>query len=538
MRRSVLRALAISAALAGAGSLLDCGGSAEGDASPDAAAPPTTTEDADGGATNDAAPVEDPLPPTEGSGTRFRVRYLSTTFADGATRRTFFGFQDTKLGVTCTLHELAPGQFVCLPQLGSAEDYGTFADQDCTKPVLVVGNDAPGSPFMMFGSETCPPRFTRASVTRDVLTWQRDAATGECVSTRSRSDVTPKDEVPASTFGAFARVPEPVTSPERSGARVTIAAERLVSDDGAFQALPRRVVDRSRNATGDIAFAADRKRRVVTTSFTLAHPGWFGDDACTQKLLEVFPTFSMDFPCSGTPLGAPELLDRVKVDDACTVSRVVLRPPGPPLAAVYARTDPAAPCKAVEVRAPGYDEYPVQPLTEVSPDAFAEVATRLVGTTLNATAGSEIEPRTHAFTTADGLELRGRDALLYLKAYDLRCDVGWMDGDTAARCVPVVPSRDYRDPPFYADSACTKPVSRLRKSGCDDPGGWPFYRVGTDRVAVYRIVSPGSATGYQRDVSGACVRAPDGYEYVDLETAEKVKSSLFPQVKSSKVVSP
>ncbi len=487
------------------------------DAAPDAA---NDARRGDGGS-EDAGPAS---LPTEGSGTRFRTIHTLETFDDGTKRRLFFGFFDRELGHPCGIREVGPDRFACLPDdlVTAGEEVG-FSDPACTKPAIAVPDVEPGR-YVRWGPR-CAPKLGVMGAKVGTTLYEKDPATEECKVTRiGTPTLDVPSEIAVDAFGVFTRTSDPTAYPgEKSGSRLELVVDRFDGSDGSFEARAPRIVDRVRNAWGEIAFAADEKRRLLTTFGRVDHSSQlFADDACATGVVG----FERDAWACGDDPRRPR--DARSADRSCAVAHVFTRPAQPPLSAVYESVD--ATCRAaVGVPNAAGDLYPEQPLTEVPPQSFAEVAMQIVPATLGIVSGTALEGRARRYTSADGLDLALREASLYLRQWDVPCVVTSTGPSVSdAACVPDVPLADAGSADF-ADAACTQRLLPLLGGGaCGEPAP-RFFK--TSDGSVYPL-SPAEVlrpANVSRRESGECVAAAaSASAYVEAKARVPIPPETFP----------
>jgi hypothetical protein len=84
------------------------------------------------------SPVPDAMAAPEGtSGSRIKLRYQTTTTPDGMTVKTFAGYFDSKLGVSCSPSTAGDDTLRCLPPYTGASGIAYFTDPSCTNRIFI-----------------------------------------------------------------------------------------------------------------------------------------------------------------------------------------------------------------------------------------------------------------------------------------------------------------------------------------------------------------------------------------------------------------
>ena len=502
--------LLVSPILLGA-ALLHCGAS-DGAANGGAPDGGTTGEAAagalaDAGIQGDAAP-ETP-PPTEGSGTRFRVTGANLAFDDGTTVRSVSAdFLDTKLNTLCRIVEVASNHYVCLSnERVDIFDSPTFADPSCTTPVLAARASAlEDAKFVRWGQPCSAKIGEIGPLTNNVQTYAKDPVTNECRTYAGSVSTMPiPTEIAFSEFGEFTRVVDTTPFPgERSGSRLALQPDRYVGPDGSFRAPGPRVVDLVRSAAGSVAFGTDKKPYLFTASGALRDPGLsFADTACVQPTLSIEKDYQVCHDDPYRPLDATTSVE--SSDGTCRVTKAFTRPSGPALAVLYESA--GATCRAaLRSSAVALDSYPAQALVEVPLASLVALSTTLVATNANVVSGTALEARATVYSSADGLEKRDRTAKLYLRKYDLACTLGALAGATTERCVPDV---RYAELGPYVDAACTQ--GALLDYGSLECGPLvPYLKYFDGGLRIAKLLPGASVVNvYRKDMNGDCMPSTD-----------------------------
>lgn len=508
----------------------------------DSAAPTTDAGvEADLGERDAAVDAEEPPPPpTEGSGTRFRTIHIEQWWDDGTNVRLFSNFFDRKLGHPCRITEVGPDRFACMPDdIVDAYRGDTYSDAACTMPALGVTN-ADYARYVQWGPY-CAPKLGRVGALKSgSVLYTKDPNTQECVATAiGVSTMQVPAEIPLDAFGTFTRTADATAYPgERSGSRLVLRADRFTGDDGSFEARAPRIVDLARNAAGEIGFGIDKKRRVFTSYRGVTKSsGAFTDQTCQTSTVffERAPGVCTDDPFRPREAKRQELAS----DRSCMVSRIVTRPAGAPLTALYESV--ANTCRLrLSSSSPYVDTYPDEPLTEIAPEAFVAIEMQTVPARgADVVSGTALEARSARYTSADGLDVAMRSSKLYLRKYDLPCVQTFVGIGTsqAQRCIPEVPMTDGGAGALFADAACTKALARLLGRGACGAPDPAFYRTSSGTVSR---LPPGSVlrpTSVYRYENGACVPdSPYEFEYIAADAGEPVASTEFPKLAKSELV--
>jgi hypothetical protein len=512
--------------------LADCGGD-----------PPGSREesvvDAGRDASLDTEPprIED-VPPTEGGGTRFKPIYFSRSFNDGTKERIFSGrFQDTKTNQPCSLREVGPDVYACLPELGYASN--GFADASCTEPVIAV--ESGGSPHTyaeLDTSDWCDSKFVKIESPKRGPVYKRSLTSGECYSVSSNDLVVPVSAmVPPSDFGVFTRKKDTTAFPtERNGTRLVLESWHFSGDDGSFVVNPPRIIDLVEQSEGTIRRAMDRTLRFLPSSrvFVPELASFKSDTTCSTSVIG----FSKDPDvCHDDAFRSTAGLVAEPIEQGCNGTRIFRRPPGTPLTTVYFESGSI--CSSQQV-SPSVDAYPSQTLSEIPAETLVEISQTLVPNTRRTISGSLLEARAVVRSSSDGFEMRDRKSTLYLRKYDVPCMV-YLRG-AGARCEPVIPSEI--DGPWFSDAACKQAVIRLTTYGgrmwehestssCTPP---PLY--GSSSFGYFRR-PPGPplrlATVYLESPLGECLPmdvSHSGDEFLRDDLREEVPRTEFPVVES------
>lgn len=430
--------------------LVDCGGDEAG------SGPSIVGLDSGAEADNDAA--EPPPPETEGSGSRFRTTHALQKWGDGTEVRSFGGFFDRELLEPCTIRHAGGDAWACLPDFLDRAEEG-FSDASCSTPALALSTTTASSTRWAAWGPRCSPHFgsVAASALTEGALYRRDSTNQQCISYRSKAGIMPvPNEVPASTFGAFTRKVESAPFPgEKSGTRLTLESVRFDGADGSFEWRAPRIIDLARKSTGEIGLATDGTIRFFTAYGTVSQSDMsFSDSACTKNGVISFPH---DGSC-GDPMRPRDGFKSYAGSD-CIGPRPVSRPAIVPLEKSYELAGTCRERASYASIAP--DErgaYEQQPLADVPLADLVALTKSTVPAARNVVPGTRLDARAIVHTSGDGLSLRSRTPVLWLKEADLACDA--FQVKITGSCQPDVPV-GFASPDLFADDACTEELTPI-----------------------------------------------------------------------------
>jgi hypothetical protein len=451
---------------------------------PDDAGSPTDASDPSG-------PRGSLVSPYEVAGARLEPVYIDEVATDGAVVRTFSRWFDKELGEYCS-PAMIDGALRCVPSAASAGAGELFADETCTREVVVhpcdkVACDAGDAPtFPRRASYFVQPasgpscdgtlfRITSAPLAPAAV--YRRSVGGECIAATwielDKGEVyawADAERVPASALVSLDVLDR--VEPREAGRRLGRAEHVFAWSDGARSREPgwydHAIASRCTRTVG-----FDGETACVPTADEVRRdPNAFADDACTAPMFVSDPGLFC-----GDPPPPSRYLSEFSGNLECMGVRIYER--GEPRTQVFERSGGQCRRKG-EWEASSRDWFAEASLRAVPLTQFGGLTASVAddGPDLART-GARLRPRTIVETSRDGVTLRRKQAEWFDTKYAATC-TPYRLSDGQMRCVPAAAevALGIFDEPLFSDAACSAAVMVSLKGygwSCAEEGEPQFF---------------------------------------------------------------